>query len=35
VDLLRQELGLEPLAEATQRIQQRHNAAITNHTSKA
>ncbi|WP_321528676.1 DUF6624 domain-containing protein [Sedimenticola selenatireducens] len=35
VDMLRKELGLEPLAEATQRIQERHNTAIANRTSKA
>lgn len=30
VDILRKELGLEPLSEATQRIQERHNATIAN-----
>ena len=30
VDILRKELGLEPLSEATQRIQERHNATLAN-----
>jgi len=30
VDRLRKDLGLEPLSEATQRIQERHNATIAN-----
>jgi hypothetical protein len=30
VDLLRQEVGLEPLSEATKRIQERQNAIMRN-----
>lgn len=32
VDVLRSEVGLEPLAEATRRIQERHNTTIANRT---
>jgi hypothetical protein len=31
VDALRKEMGLEPLSEATKRIQERHNTIISNH----
>jgi hypothetical protein len=31
IDVLRKKMGLEPLAEATKRIQERHNTIISNH----
>lgn len=34
VDALRRKLGLEPLSEATQRIQERHNTSVANRRKK-